>query len=69
MVVPPHPHTGLQTVTWLLSGEVLHQDSIGSEQVVRPGALGLRLTDTSSASGRSVDLIGPFTPLAGSTRP
>lgn len=41
MVVPPHPHTGLQTVTWLLSGEVLHQDSIGSEAVVRPGALNL----------------------------
>jgi len=41
MVVPPHPHTGLQTVTWLLSGEVLHQDSLGSEQVVRPGALNL----------------------------
>ena len=41
MVVPPHPHTGLQTVTWLLSGEALHQDSLGSEQVVRPGALNL----------------------------
>lgn len=41
MVVPPHPHTGLQTVTWLLSGEVLHQDSLGSEQIVRPGALSL----------------------------
>lgn len=41
MAVPPHPHTGLQTVTWLLSGEMLHQDSIGSEQVVRPGALNL----------------------------
>ena len=41
MVVPPHPHTGLQTVTWLLSGEVLHQDSLGSEQLVRPGALNL----------------------------
>lgn len=41
MVVPPHPHTGLQTVTWLLSGEVLHQDSVGSEQVVRPGSLSL----------------------------
>ena len=41
MRVPPHPHTGLQTVTWLLRGEVLHQDSIGSEQVVRPGALNL----------------------------
>ncbi|HEX7187374.1 MAG TPA: pirin family protein [Actinomycetes bacterium] len=41
MAVPPHPHTGLQTVTWLLSGEVLHQDSIGSEAVVRPGSLSL----------------------------
>ncbi len=41
MRVPPHPHTGLQTVTWLLRGEVLHQDSIGSEQIVRPGALNL----------------------------
>lgn len=41
MVVPPHPHTGLQTVTWLLSGEVRHQDSLGSEQLVRPGELSL----------------------------
>ena len=41
MVVPPHPHTGLQTVTWLLSGEVLHQDSLGSEALVRPGSLSL----------------------------
>lgn len=41
MVVPPHPHTGLQTVTWLQSGEVLHQDSLGHEQVVEPGALNL----------------------------
>ncbi len=41
MRVPPHPHTGLQTVTWLLSGEVLHQDSVGSEQLVRPGSLSL----------------------------
>ncbi|MGH8894560.1 MAG: pirin family protein [Actinomycetes bacterium] len=41
MAVPPHPHTGLQTVTWLLSGEVRHQDSLGNEAVVRPGALNL----------------------------
>jgi redox-sensitive bicupin YhaK (pirin superfamily) len=41
MQVPPHPHTGLQTVTWLLEGEVHHQDSVGSDQVVRPGALSL----------------------------
>jgi redox-sensitive bicupin YhaK (pirin superfamily) len=41
MQVPPHPHTGLQTVTWLLSGDVLHRDSLGSQQVVRPGELNL----------------------------
>src|SRR5262245_43962792 len=28
MRVPPHPHTGIQTVSWLLAGEVLHRDSL-----------------------------------------
>jgi quercetin 2,3-dioxygenase len=41
MLVPPHPHIGLQTVTWLLSGNVLHRDSLGSEQMIRPGQLNL----------------------------
>ena len=41
MQVPPHPHIGLQTVTWLLSGNVLHRDSLGSEQMIRPGQLNL----------------------------
>ena len=41
MQVPPHPHTGLQTVTWLLDGEVRHQDSLGSDALVRPGELNL----------------------------
>jgi len=41
MRVPPHPHTGLQTVSWLVSGEVLHRDSLGSEQLIRPGELNL----------------------------
>ncbi|MET0729340.1 MAG: pirin family protein [Acidimicrobiales bacterium] len=41
MQVGPHPHIGLQTVTWLLDGEVLHTDSVGSEQVIRPGQLNL----------------------------
>jgi quercetin 2,3-dioxygenase len=41
MAVPPHPHIGLQTVTWLLSGNVLHRDSLGSEQMIRPGQLNL----------------------------
>lgn len=41
MQVGPHPHIGLQTVTWLLDGEVLHLDSLGSEQLIRPGQLNL----------------------------
>ena len=36
MDVAPHPHIGLQTVTWLLAGEVVHDDSLGSEAVLRP---------------------------------
>jgi redox-sensitive bicupin YhaK (pirin superfamily) len=39
--VGPHPHIGLQTVTWLLDGEALHRDSLGTEQVIRPGQLNL----------------------------
>jgi quercetin 2,3-dioxygenase len=41
MQVAPHPHIGLQTVTWLVEGEVLHRDSVGSVQLVRPGQLNL----------------------------
>lgn len=39
--VGPHPHIGLSTVTWLLEGEALHTDSLGSEQLIRPGQLNL----------------------------
>ncbi|MFF7989238.1 pirin family protein [Kitasatospora xanthocidica] len=48
MQVPPHPHTGLQTVSWLHDGEVLHRDSLGSLQTVRPYELGLM------TSGRAI---------------
>jgi redox-sensitive bicupin YhaK (pirin superfamily) len=41
MDIAPHPHIGLQTVTWLLAGEVVHKDSLGSECLVRPGQLSL----------------------------
>ncbi|MER5178323.1 pirin family protein [Streptomyces sp. NPDC002896] len=41
MQVPPHPHMGLQTVSWLHAGEVLHRDSTGSLQTIRPRELGL----------------------------
>jgi hypothetical protein len=37
--VRPHPHIGLATVTYLLEGEVLHRDSLGSAQAIRPGAV------------------------------
>jgi pirin-like protein len=35
--VPPHPHIGLATVTYLFDGEILHRDSLGSHQPIRPG--------------------------------
>lgn len=48
MQVPPHPHMGLQTVSWLHEGEVLHRDSTGSLQLIRPRELGLM------TSGRAI---------------
>lgn len=39
--VGPHPHTGLQTFTWPLAGEILHRDSLGCEQLIRPGQVNL----------------------------
>ena len=35
--VRPHPHIGLSTVTYLFEGEIMHRDSVGSEQAIRPG--------------------------------
>src|SRR5262245_16843872 len=39
MDVAPHPHIGLQTVTWLLAGEIVHDDSLQQEAVLRPGGV------------------------------
>jgi redox-sensitive bicupin YhaK (pirin superfamily) len=41
MRVPPHPHIGLQTVTWLIDGVIEHRDSLGSVQSIEPGQLNL----------------------------
>jgi len=41
MNVGPHPHIGLQTFTWMLAGEVMHHDSLGYGQVIRPGQVNL----------------------------
>ena len=48
MDVAPHPHMGLQTVTWLLDGEVVHDDSLGQEAVLRPGGVNVM------TSGRAI---------------
>lgn len=39
--VRPHPHIGIATVTYLFDGEILHRDSLGNEQAIRPGDLNL----------------------------
>lgn len=41
MNVGPHPHIGLQTFTWMIEGEILHRDSLGYEQIIRPGQVNL----------------------------
>src|SRR5580692_3964965 len=37
--VRPHPHIGLATVTYLFDGEIIHRDSLGTVQAIRPGAV------------------------------
>ncbi len=58
MVVAAHPHTGLQTVTWLIEGRIEHRDSIGSVQMIEPGQLNL-MTSGRGISHSEVSLIGP----------
>lgn len=41
MTVAPHPHIGLQTVSWLVQGEVLHRDSLGTTALIAPGRAGI----------------------------
>ncbi len=70
MHVPPHPHIGLQTVTWLYSGDVLHRDGLGSVQRVRPGELNLMTAgrgiahSEDSVTDDGADTGGPASPGA-----
>jgi redox-sensitive bicupin YhaK (pirin superfamily) len=59
MRVLPHPHTGLQTVTWPLAGEIHHRDSLGSDVVVRPGQLNL-MTAGHGVSHSEISVSGPL---------
>jgi hypothetical protein len=64
MHLPPHPHIGLQTVTWLLDGDVEHRDSVGSRQLVHPGEVNLMTAGRGIA--HSEDTVSPAgTPLHG----
>jgi len=61
MDVAPHPHIGLQTVTWLLDGEVVHDDSLGCEAVARPGGVNVMTAGSGIAHAEQ-------TPVANSGR-
>lgn len=60
MTVAAHPHTGLQTVTWLLDGAIDHRDSLGTAQNVTPGSLNL-MTAGSGVAHSERSLTGPDT--------
>ncbi len=49
--VGAHPHTNLQTFTWMLEGEVWHQDSLGFRQLIRPKQVNLMTAGTGAAHG------------------
>lgn len=57
MDVAPHPHMGLQTVTWLLDGELVHQDSLLSEGNLRPGAVNVMTSGHAIAHAESTPAI------------
>jgi len=60
MRVPPHPHTGLQTVSWLIDGAILHTDSVGSKVEIQPRQLNL-MTAGSGISHSEDSLAHPTT--------
>ncbi len=55
--VGPHPHIGLQTFTWMIEGELLHRDSLGTAQPIRPGEVNL-MTSGSGISHTEESLFG-----------
>lgn len=58
MQVGPHPHIGLQTFTWMIEGEVLHRDSLGSEQIIRPGQVNLMTAGHGIAHSEESQTVG-----------
>ncbi|MEZ4744025.1 MAG: pirin family protein [Bdellovibrionota bacterium] len=65
MVVRAHPHIGLSTITWLFSGEIMHRDSLGNEQMIKPGEVnwmtagrGIAHSERASSAGSPLMLEG-----------
>ena len=67
MHVAPHPHTGLQTVSWLVSGEVTHRDSLGTTATVVPGRAAVMTAGAGIAHAE--DVVGRLTRRAPCTGP
>lgn len=59
MRVPPHPHIGLQTASWLFDGAVPHRDSLGTEQLIRPGELNLMTSGRGIAHSEESPAVRP----------
>lgn len=75
MDVAPHPHTGLQTVSWLFTGEIEHRDTTGAHELVRPGELnlmtaghGVAHSEVSTKSCRTLHGVQLWTALPDRTR-
>src|SRR5829696_8028028 len=69
MRVPPHPHTGLQTVSWHVDGEILHRDSLGSLQSITPGQLNVMTSGRGIAHSEESPSPHPYGVRAGMDRP
>jgi len=76
--VLPHPHIGLSTVSYLFGGQVTHRDSLGVEQIIRPGEVNWmtagrgiahseRFEDPASLAGGQLEMIQTWDPTPKST--
>ncbi|RJO76492.1 pirin family protein [Nocardia panacis] len=57
--IDPHPHIGLQTVTWPFEGRIRHRDSVGSEVMIEPGQLNLMTSGRGIAHSEYADRAAP----------
>ncbi len=57
MDVGAHPHTGIQTVSWILEGEVVHHDSLGNEAALSPGGVNVMTAGAGIAMTGAVEAV------------